>query len=181
VCYTKEAIRPCAMSDNARDYLKRSRSLAQHKEIREQHGMKQFRRQTYRPGPTVQAGRERLTRCGDRGGYGTRHAASSCCFAAQCCASRASDRPPLVARVYDNLRRFGFAGCVFPVNPNRGEIWGTACFPDFAAPPEPPTTTVFTPAEIAARPAYGAAAGRGAPRLMPPALGRRHEKVSRSL
>ena len=74
----------------------------------------------------------------------------------------ASDRPDHWSRrVYDNLRRFGFAGRVFPVNPNRGEIWGTACFPDFAALPEPPDhLIVFTPAEISLRVLRdGAAAG----------------------
>ena len=42
----------------------------------------------------------------------------------------ASDRPGHWSqRVYDNLKRFGFAGKVFPVNPNRSDIWGTPCYP----------------------------------------------------
>src|SRR6266545_4150152 len=61
----------------------------------------------------------------------------------------ASDRPDHWSRrVWDNLKRFRFAGKVFPVNPNRREIWGTACFPNLQALPEAPDHLVlFTPAE----------------------------------
>jgi acyl-CoA synthetase (NDP forming) len=74
----------------------------------------------------------------------------------------ASDRPDHWSRrVFDNLKRFGFAGRVFPVNPNRSEIWGTPCFPDFAALPEAPDHLVLlTPAETSLRVLRdGAAAG----------------------
>lgn len=51
-------------------------------------------------------------------------------------------------RVWDNLRRFGFAGRVLPVNPNRTSIWDTPCYKDLAALPEPPDhLAIFTPAE----------------------------------
>ena len=51
-------------------------------------------------------------------------------------------------RVFDNLRRFGFAGAVYPVNPNRTEIWGTPCFKSLAATPQPPDhLAIFTPAD----------------------------------
>jgi acetyltransferase len=51
-------------------------------------------------------------------------------------------------RVFDNLRRFGFAGGVYPVNPNRAEIWGTPCFESLASTPQPPDhLAIFTPAE----------------------------------
>jgi acetyltransferase len=61
----------------------------------------------------------------------------------------ASDRPGHWSqRVYDNLKRFGFAGKVFPVNPNRNDIWGTPCFPRLDALPEAPDhLAIFTPAE----------------------------------
>jgi acetate---CoA ligase (ADP-forming) len=61
----------------------------------------------------------------------------------------ASDRPGHWSqRVYDNLKRFGFAGTVYPVNPNRSEIWGTPCFPKLDALPEAPDhLAIFTPAE----------------------------------
>src|SRR5215470_15958779 len=65
----------------------------------------------------------------------------------------ASDRPDHWSRrVWDNLKRFGFAGRVMPVNPNRSEIWGTRCFPDVATLPEAPDHLVlFTPAETSLR------------------------------
>jgi acetyltransferase len=61
----------------------------------------------------------------------------------------ASDRPGHWSqRVYDNLKRFGFAGKVFPVNPNRDSIWGVPCFPKIDALPETPDhLAIFTPAE----------------------------------
>jgi acetate---CoA ligase (ADP-forming) len=74
----------------------------------------------------------------------------------------ASDRPDHWSRrVWDNLERFGFAGRVMPVNPNRSEIWGEQCFPDVAALPEAPDHLVlFTPAETSLRVLRdGAAAG----------------------
>src|SRR5262245_22409226 len=74
----------------------------------------------------------------------------------------ASDRPDHWSRrVWDNLKRFGFAGQVMPVNPNRSEIWGTPCFPDVAALPETPDHLVlFTPADTSLRVLRdGAAAG----------------------
>jgi len=65
----------------------------------------------------------------------------------------ASDRPDHWSRrVWDNLQRFRFAGRVFPVNPNRGEIWGTPCFPALGDLPEAPDHLVlFTPAETSLR------------------------------
>src|SRR5262245_3466154 len=74
----------------------------------------------------------------------------------------ASDRPDHWSRrVFDNLKRFGFAGRVLPVNPNRREIWETPCFPDLKALPETPDHLVLlTPAETSLRVLYdGAAAG----------------------
>ena len=74
----------------------------------------------------------------------------------------ASDRPDHWSRrVWDNLKRFGFAGRIMPVNPNRSEIWGVPCFPDVTALPEAPDHLVlFTPAETSLRVLRdGAAAG----------------------
>lgn len=51
----------------------------------------------------------------------------------------ASDRPgSWAARVWHNLQRYRFPRPVYLINPRRSEIWGTACFSDFAALPEPP-------------------------------------------
>jgi acyl-CoA synthetase (NDP forming) len=51
----------------------------------------------------------------------------------------ASDRPgSWAARVWRNLQRYEFPGPVYLINPRRSEIWGSPCYPDFAALPEPP-------------------------------------------
>ena len=74
----------------------------------------------------------------------------------------ASDRPDHWSRrVFDNLKRFGFAGRVLPVNPNSSEIWGMPSFPDLKSLPETPDHLVlFTPAETSLRVLRdGAAAG----------------------
>jgi acetyltransferase len=74
----------------------------------------------------------------------------------------ASDRPGHWSRrVWDNLERFGFAGRVFPLNPNRTAIWDTACFAALDALPQPPDhLAIFTPADTNIRLLRaGAAAG----------------------
>ena len=51
-------------------------------------------------------------------------------------------------RVWDNLRRFGFEGGVYPVNPNRAELWGARCYPTIADLPEAPDhLALFVPNE----------------------------------
>jgi acetyltransferase len=64
-------------------------------------------------------------------------------------------------RVFDNLHRFGYAGKVFPVNPNRSEIWDVPCFPTLSALPETPDhIAIYTPAETSLQVLReGAAAG----------------------
>ena len=61
----------------------------------------------------------------------------------------ASERPGHWSkRVFDNLRRFGFAGRVFAVNPKRAEIWGGTCFAALGDLPEPPDhLAIYTPAD----------------------------------
>ena len=65
----------------------------------------------------------------------------------------ASDRPGHWSeRVWLNLRRFGFRGSVYPVNPNRSEIWGTTCYAGVQDLPEAPDhLAVFIPAELTLR------------------------------
>lgn len=59
----------------------------------------------------------------------------------------ASDRNWSV-RVYENLRRFAFAGPVYLVNPNRAELWGQRCYPSIADIPDTPDhLAVFVPAD----------------------------------
>ena len=50
-----------------------------------------------------------------------------------------SDRPGSWAtRAWRNLKRYGFPGPIYLVNPRRTEIFDTPCYPDFASLPEPP-------------------------------------------
>jgi acetyltransferase len=62
----------------------------------------------------------------------------------------ASDRPRhWSGRVFENLKRFGYAGGIYPVNPKRDEIWGIPCYPDVASLPEPPDHVLsFVPAPV---------------------------------
>ncbi|MCC2097401.1 MAG: acetate--CoA ligase family protein [Hyphomicrobiales bacterium] len=51
-------------------------------------------------------------------------------------------------RVYGNLQRFGFAGRIMLVNPNRSELWGEECYPSLADLPEKPDhLALFVPAD----------------------------------
>ena len=59
----------------------------------------------------------------------------------------ASDRN-WAPRIWDNLARFGFEGQVYPVNPNRSEIWGARCYSSISDLPEPPDhLALFVPKE----------------------------------
>jgi acyl-CoA synthetase (NDP forming) len=50
----------------------------------------------------------------------------------------ASERAKWPTAIYQNLKKFGYAGNVYPVNPRGGQIWGTTAYPDLASLPEPP-------------------------------------------
>ncbi|MGE3247589.1 MAG: acetate--CoA ligase family protein [Beijerinckiaceae bacterium] len=51
-------------------------------------------------------------------------------------------------RVLSNLRRFGYAGRIMLVNPNRTELWGERCYATIADLPEPPDhLALFVPAD----------------------------------
>jgi acetyltransferase len=50
----------------------------------------------------------------------------------------ASERAKWATQIFQNLRRFGYPGKVYPVNPRVSEVWGTRCYPDLASLPEPP-------------------------------------------
>ncbi len=62
----------------------------------------------------------------------------------------ASDRPRhWSGRVYENLKRFGFPGGIYPVNPKRSDIWGVPCYPSVHELPETPDHVVsFLPADL---------------------------------
>jgi acyl-CoA synthetase (NDP forming) len=56
----------------------------------------------------------------------------------------ASENPDKIGgRPVDYLRRFGFRGRVFPINPNRREIQGLPCFPDLHALPCVPDLAII--------------------------------------
>ena len=74
----------------------------------------------------------------------------------------ASDRPGNWAeRAARNLRQYGFAGKIYPLNPSRDEIWGEKCYRTFADLPEAPDhLLVVVPAKfVAATLRDGAKAG----------------------
>lgn len=74
----------------------------------------------------------------------------------------ASDRPGNWAeRAARNLRQYGFAGTIYPLNPTRDEIWGEKCYRNFADLPEKPDhLLVVVPAKfVAATLRDGARAG----------------------
>ncbi len=45
-------------------------------------------------------------------------------------------------RVWRNLKRYGFPGAVYPLNPRRETVWDVTCYADFASLPEPPDHVV---------------------------------------
>ncbi len=56
----------------------------------------------------------------------------------------ASENPDKIGgRPVDYLRRFGFRGRVFPINPNRREIQGLPCFPGLGALPSVPDLAII--------------------------------------
>jgi acyl-CoA synthetase (NDP forming) len=55
----------------------------------------------------------------------------------------ASDSPGSWAlRAFQNLRRYGFAGAIYPFNPHRDQVWDMRCYRSFAELPEPPDHVV---------------------------------------
>ena len=51
----------------------------------------------------------------------------------------ATDRPGNWAqRVWRNLKRYNYAGPIYPFNPGRDSVWETRCYRNFAELPEPP-------------------------------------------
>ena len=65
----------------------------------------------------------------------------------------ASENPDKIGgRPLMYLAKFGYRGRVLPVNPNRAEVQGLACFPDVASLPEvPELAAVVVPGEAAVR------------------------------
>src|SRR5260370_13743858 len=49
----------------------------------------------------------------------------------------ASERGKWPRLIFDNLRSFGYAGCVYLINPRQAQVYGERCFPSRRALPEP--------------------------------------------
>ena len=55
----------------------------------------------------------------------------------------ASEKPTIGRRLIVSLDRIGFAGRVFPINPNYPTVLGQDCYPSIAETPEVPDMAVF--------------------------------------
>lgn len=73
----------------------------------------------------------------------------------------ASDKPTIGRRLIISLDRIGFAGRVFPVNPNYSTVLGRRCWPGIAELPETPDVALFCVGHERVLDAFAAAAERG--------------------
>ena len=73
----------------------------------------------------------------------------------------ASERPTIGRRLIASLNRIGFAGKVFPVNPNYASVLGHQCWPSIAALPDAPDVALFCVGHQRVLDAFLAAAERG--------------------
>ncbi|MGT2455552.1 acetate--CoA ligase family protein [Cupriavidus basilensis] len=74
----------------------------------------------------------------------------------------ASDNPDKVGgRPVDYLRRFGYAGNIYPVNPARSVVQGLPCYPNVASLPEAPDLAIVAVAGAAVATAVRTCAARG--------------------
>ena len=75
----------------------------------------------------------------------------------------ATDRPGNWAqRVWRNLKRYNYAGPIYPFNPGRDSVWETRCYRNFAELPEPPDHLVVLIPALAVPDALKEAAAAGA-------------------
>ncbi len=72
-----------------------------------------------------------------------------------------ADPTKLTGRPVGYLRRHGFAGAIYPVNPRVNEIDGLRCYPDVASLPEAPDVAIVLVGQDRAQPAIEALAARG--------------------
>src|SRR5207244_4869212 len=73
----------------------------------------------------------------------------------------ASEKPTIGRRLIVSLDRIGFAGRIFPVNPNYPTVLGRPCYPSIAEVPEAPDLAVFCLGHRLVLDAFVAAAERG--------------------
>jgi len=74
----------------------------------------------------------------------------------------ASERPTIGRRLITSLDRIGFAGSIFPVNPNYATVLGRRCYSSVTELSEPPDVAVFCVGHARVLDAFLAAAERGA-------------------
>ena len=55
----------------------------------------------------------------------------------------ASEKPTIGRRLIVSLDRIGFAGQIYPINPNYAEVLGRSCYPSIVDLPEAPDVAVF--------------------------------------
>src|SRR5271165_3584070 len=72
-----------------------------------------------------------------------------------------ADPTKLTGRPVGYLRKHGFAGEIYPVNPRVNEIDGLRCYPDVASLPEAPDVAIVLVGQDRAQQAIEALAGRG--------------------
>src|SRR5271169_470842 len=73
----------------------------------------------------------------------------------------ASDKPTIGRRLIASLDRIGFAGPIFPINPNYSTVSGRQCYANVAELPEIPDVAVFCVGHARVLEALLAAASRG--------------------
>jgi acyl-CoA synthetase (NDP forming) len=73
----------------------------------------------------------------------------------------ASDKPTPGRRIIASLERFGFAGAIYPVNPNYTTVLNRVCYASAADLPEAPDVAVFCLGHARVLDAFVAAAKRG--------------------
>ena len=73
----------------------------------------------------------------------------------------ASDKPTIGRRLIASLDRIGFAGPIFPINPNYAAVSGRRCYANAAELPETPDVAVFCVGHARVLDALLAAAARG--------------------
>ena len=73
----------------------------------------------------------------------------------------ASDKPTIGRRLITSLDRIGFAGRIFPINPNYSTVLGRRCSPSIAELPETPDVALFCMGHERVLDAFAAAVERG--------------------
>lgn len=75
----------------------------------------------------------------------------------------ASERGMYPAEVIQNLLRYGFPGEIYPVNPNREQVFGLSCYPDLSRTPHPADLAILVVNRQRVLPALRQCAALGIP------------------